>query len=118
VAPDSKPVSKSEPIPTKERLARDIEALANANHDPELMPMIRRARAGYYDDYESSLAIPCMQLVGDFRKLGYEGMARKAINGMWDGTKAESEAWAKRQTDPEIRAVLAFFLKGEGVADA
>lgn len=107
MAPDSKPFGNTDPIPTKERLARDIEALARDNKDPELSPMIRKAREGYYDDYESPLATPSVQLVADFRRMGYEGMARKAIGGRWDGTKAESDAWAAKQTDPEILEALA-----------
>ena len=93
-------------VPTRERLAREIEALARSQQDEGLAPMIERARAGYYDDYASPLATPCVALVADFRLLGYEGMARKAMDGRWDGTTAEAEAWAARQTDPEIVNVL------------
>ena len=108
MSPDEerKPKEDAQSIPTKERLARDIEVLAKDRHDPELAPMIRRAREGYYDDYESPLATPIVQLVADFRAMGYPGMAAKAANGRWDATTAESEAWAKRQTDPEIVALL------------
>ena len=105
MAPDKNPISPT-PLLTKERLARDIEALAKACQDPELGPMIRKAREGWYDDYDSPEATPQMNLAADFRRMGYEGMARKAIDGLWDGTKAESDAWAARQTDPEILATL------------
>ena len=111
MAPDSKPTNNEVPaLPTKERLAQDIESLAKDRQDPELLPMIRKAREGYYDDYESPLATPCMQLVSDFRRLGYEGMARKAMDGRWDGTKAEADAWALSQTDPEIVGLLGKLL--------
>ena len=109
MAPDRQPTSVT-PLPTKERLARDIEALARACQDPELAPMIRKAREGWYDDYESPEATPQMNLVADFQRMGYEGMARKAMSGKWDGTKAESDAWAAGQTDPEI--VEALWLLG------
>ena len=98
-------------ISTKERLARDIEALAKVKGDEALGAMARRAREGYYDDFDSPLGTPCIQLVQDFRSLGYEGMAHKAMDGKWDSTKEESEAWATRQTDPEIVAALKL-LKG------
>ncbi len=93
-------------IPTKERLAREIDALARAMQDEGLRPMENRARQGYYDDYESPLATPIAELVKDFRFLGYEGMARKAMDGRWDGSTEEGEAWAIRQTDPEILTAL------------
>ncbi len=100
------PIMQPQPTSTKERLARDIDALATARNDPELTPMIRKAREGYYDDYESPLATPCIQLVIDFRTMGYEGMAQKAMDGRWDATKDEAEAWANKQTDPEILEAL------------
>ena len=103
---EERKATKEPSIPTKERLARDIEALAKARRDPELAPMVRRARGGYYDEYEGPLETPITQLVSDFRAMGYEGMARKAMGGRWDGTKAESDAWASKQTDPEIRRVI------------
>jgi hypothetical protein len=56
-------------IPTTERLARALEAA--------LCPswMIDRARAGYYDDFKSDLALPCMQLVADLMGIGQTKLA-------------------------------------------
>ena len=106
MGPDIPLIEKPKPLSTKERLARDIEALAKAMQDPELMPMIRRAREGYYDDYETTIATPQMALANDFRSLGYEGMMHKAMDGRWDSTKEEGAAWAAAQTDPELVAAL------------
>jgi len=98
--------TKEDKLPTKERLAHEIDAVARRYGDEGLVAMARRAREGYYDDYESPLAMPCVKLVEDFRFLGYEGMARKAMDGRWDGSREEGEAWAARQTEPDILEVL------------
>lgn len=87
---------------TKDRLANDLEA-AGAPAD-----MVIRARGGYYDDYESTIATPCIQLVADCRKHGLYRIAREATEGKYDATPEESEAWARRTyaTDPEMRLLM------------
>jgi hypothetical protein len=74
--------------PTTEILARALEEV-NAPQE-----MIYKARAGYYDDYKSPLAMPEMQLLKDARMYGLESIAQGVIAGKWDGTKEESDAWA------------------------
>jgi len=59
--------------------------------------MAAKARTGYYDDFESPLATPITQLVTDLRKAGQEKLAQRAINGDFDGTKEEGEAWFNRR---------------------
>lgn len=73
--------------PTTERLA---VALVQAGAP---VAMIERARAGFYDDYKSELAMPISQLIVDARKLGLTDIARRAINGEFDATQAEGDAW-------------------------
>jgi hypothetical protein len=73
--------------PTTERLATALEA---AGAPPG---MVDRARAGYYDDFKSELATPCIQLVADLRAAGLDELAARAIDGEFDGTPEESAAW-------------------------
>ena len=59
--------------------------------------MARAAGAGAYDDYETDSATPVMDLVMDFRRVGRGDLARRAIDGEWDATPAEGEAWFERE---------------------
>lgn len=78
---------------TKVRLAEHLKA----HNAPE--EMIRKAIDGYYDDYESPLATPIIQLVLDCRKEGGEllKIASLAKDGEYDGTREEAEAWFNRE---------------------
>lgn len=78
-----------EHIPTKERLARALEEL----HDPDLAPMIEKARSGYYDDFESPLTYPLTGLVMDLRTFGHEDFVQRVIAGEFDSTLDEGIAW-------------------------
>ena len=68
--------------------------------------MLQRAINGYYHDYLSPLAMPEMQLVADLRELAalpstprdsrplLRAMAQWVIDGEFDASKEESDAWA------------------------
>ena len=77
-------------ISTKERLAQEL-------HGAGLLEMEKKARAGHYDDYESPLVTPCIQLVADLTAAGRRDLAERAMDGEWDGTREEAEAWMKRE---------------------
>ena len=62
-------------MPTTERLA-DALAAAGAPAD-----MIDRARAGYYEDYKSPLAMPEFQLLIDARAAGLESISEGVMRG-------------------------------------
>lgn len=81
---------------TKEKL---VAALREAKAPED---MISRATQGYYDDFESPIAGNIVQLVTDARAAGLRDIADRARKGDFDGTVAESEAWAAR---PEGRAL-------------
>jgi hypothetical protein len=83
--------------PTSERLAVE---LVKAGAPPA---MIERARAGYYDDYKSELAMPITQLVVDARAAGLPIIAERASAGEFDASQAESDAWAR---SPEAQALF------------
>ncbi|MCL5994490.1 MAG: hypothetical protein M1546_00350 [Chloroflexi bacterium] len=94
--------------PTKERLARELEKL----NDPRLKEIIARARVGKYDDYETDVAAPQMLLVTELRKLGLNDFVQRVIDGEFDGTKEEAEAWYEREgkhlllSDEEVRTLF------------
>jgi hypothetical protein len=73
------------------------ERLAQALHAEGLFGMEAKAREGYYDDYESPLATPIIQLVTDLREHSANGLAKRAMDGEFDGTKEESEAWFQKE---------------------
>lgn len=88
-------------IPTKERLAQAIEARYDVKPNPmierRVQRMIRAARAGQYDDYESELVAPTSQLVADLRYVAFYDLALRVIDGEFDCTKEEGEAWMQRE---------------------
>jgi hypothetical protein len=88
--------------PTTERLAL---ALVRAGAPPD---MIRKASEGYYDDYKSPLAMPETQLLADARRAGLASIAQGVLDGEWDATKEESDAWA---ASPEGKAAFAELLR-------
>ena len=83
-------------IPTKEKLAQVLHARG-------FFDIERRARAGEYDDFESDSATPIVDLVRLLRQAGADDLAVRAMNGEWDGTLEESEAWA---ASPEGREMI------------
>lgn len=96
---------------TKDKLAAAILDVATEHRHYR---MADKAAQGYYDDYLSPLATPCVQLVKDARQFGLHTIAERAMAGEFDGTKEESEAWARSpegqkaaaELSPEMRAVL------------
>ena len=92
-------------IPSKEKLAQALEAVG----DTALDPMIRRAREGYYSDFESPLDFPCIILVRDLLAFGQNRLADQAQNGEFDATREESDAWA---ASPEGQATFRDLLGG------
>jgi hypothetical protein len=84
---------------TKDMLATE---LTKAN----LPQMAAKAAEGYYHDYLSPLAMPCVQLAADLAAAGTpEALAlrRRHLNGEFDATKEESDDWAQ---SPEGRAAF------------
>lgn len=73
---------------TKDRL---LDALAQAGAP---VFMLERAARGGYDDYEcEESATPCVDLYNDARKSGLTELAERCLNGEFDGTKEEADAW-------------------------
>lgn len=87
--------------PTTERLA---QALEQAGCPPD---MIDNARNGHYDDFKSDLAQPIHQLVADLNVLGQADLATRAINGEFDSTPEESQAWYDAEGRQLLQALAA-----------
>jgi len=69
-----------------------IDALEEA-HAP--LDMVQKAERGDYDDYRSPSPTPILDLVRDCWRAGLQSIARQAMNGEYDGTLEEGEAWFK-----------------------
>jgi hypothetical protein len=61
------------------------EKLAQALHEVGLLDMEEKAREGYYGDFTSPLAAPIMQLACDLQARGATGLAKRAMDGDFDG---------------------------------
>jgi hypothetical protein len=77
-------------VSTKERLASVLK-------EAGLHAMSGAAAAGRYDDFESEHTTPIYDLVQDLRAAGREDLARRAIDGEWDASREEAEAWFQRE---------------------
>lgn len=75
--------------PTKARLAAVLKAEG-------LSEMAIQAAGGYYDDYDSPLTGPLIQLYSDLVAVDRQDLADRVKDGEWDGTREESEAWWQR----------------------
>ena len=71
--------------------------------------MITAACAGCYDDFASESAAPIMDLVRDAKAAGLHKIARRAMDGDFDATREEADAWGKSPEGATIRGSL---LKG------
>ena len=89
--------------PTSEKLAQALEAAGAPAY------MVSLAREDHYHDFRSPLGLPETQLLADAREHGLTGIAEGVMEGRWDATKAESDAWA---ASPEGQAVFRELLGG------
>lgn len=113
-------------VPTKDRLARHLHAIG-------LPVLAARARSGEFSDFESEHATPQIMLVGELRAAHVKASRRKGehsdkalairdleklvIAGEYDDTKAESDAWAAKQTGEIKRIIDAMTPKEEPEGD-
>lgn len=104
--------------PTKLRLARVLR-------EHGLEAMAAEAERGRYDDYQSESATPGLDLVNHLQAAGQHALARRAIEGEWDATPEEADAWAVTPDglethawarSPEGKAELARILSKAGAS--
>lgn len=75
---------------SKDKLAGELARIG-------LQEMADKAATGYYDDFLSPLATPCIQLAKDLAKAGTApalALRARHLEGEFDATAEESEAWA------------------------
>lgn len=87
---------------TKDFLAQELRKAG-------LHEMAKKAETGYYHDYLSPLAMPCLQLDADLAMAGTpEALALRARHhkGEFDASKAESEEWMASEDGKETFAEL------------
>ncbi len=89
-------------IPTTEKL---VKALQEVN-DPKLSETIKKAKQGYYDDYKTTIAFPCIQLVYDLEQAGHPELAQRAKNGEWSAQKWEAKEWYETEGRQLIEEVI------------
>lgn len=93
------------------------DILADALMKAGLGDMSMKARTGYYHDYLSPLATPCIQLATDLKAAGTPAalaLLRRHMDGEFDATKEESDDWvmsedgkdALGQLSPAMRKAL------------
>lgn len=78
---------------TKDKLAAEL-------HKAGLGNMAVLAAQGYYHDYLSPLATPCMQLAEDLHKAGTPAalaLRDRHLNGEFDASPEEGEEWFQRE---------------------
>jgi hypothetical protein len=90
---------------TERKHTKDI--LADELMKAGLPQMAERAASGYYHDFLSPLATPCIQLAADLDAAAKTNSAAASLrkrhgNGEFDASKAEAEEWAQT---PEGRAL-------------
>lgn len=68
------------------RKPKAAERLARALEEAKAPPaMIRRARLGFYGDFTSVWRWPIHQLVSELQGLGFHDLAKRAMEGEFDG---------------------------------
>lgn len=85
-----------------------VEELEKLSPSPEILEIIREAKAGEYHDYKNQ-KYTCgkVAVVGKLRAAGLTDLAKRVVDGEFDETPdAEDIAEMKRDTPPEIYNAL------------
>ena len=103
-------VSEDRPAPERREGEATADFLSRVLADEGAPPhMVSLAAEGHYDDYRSPLPMPELQLHADAREAGLPQIAAWVEQGVFDGTREESEAWA---ASPEGQAVFRELTQG------
>jgi hypothetical protein len=95
--------------PTKTRLAAELRKVA-AQCKPERAAnyeaLALRAETGEFDDYADVHVCGPTALHAELIRIGATKFAARVANGEFDASPEESEEWARKQTDPQIIALM------------
>jgi len=76
------------------------DVLAAELHKAGLHDMAMRAGQGYYHDFMSPLATPCLQLAADLAEVGTPAalaLRERHLNGEFDASREEGDEWFQRE---------------------
>lgn len=94
---------------TKTYLAAELRAVA-AKASPvnaaKYEALARRAESGEFDDYSDVHICGPTALHQELVASGFTKFAARVAAGEFDAGEAESEEWARKQTDPQIIAMM------------
>jgi hypothetical protein len=95
-------------IDTKTRLAAELRKVAAHGTDraPEYEALAARAETGEFDDYSDVHVCGPTALHKELTDMGALTFARRVADGEFDACLSESEEWARKQTDPQIIAMM------------
>lgn len=85
------------------------DILADALREAGLHEMADKAATGYYHDYLSPLAMPCIQLSNDLLAAGTPAalkLRERHHNGEFDASTEESDDWSHSQEGADAMASL------------
>lgn len=94
---------------TKIRLAhelRSVAAKASPENAAKYEALAKRAETGEFDDYGDVHICGPTALHQELMAAGFTKFAARVANGEFDASQAESEAWARSQTDPHVIALM------------
>jgi len=76
------------------------DVLAAELHKAGLHDMAMRAGQGYYHDFMSPLATPCLHLAADLAEVGTPAalaLRERHLNGEFDASREEGDEWFQRE---------------------
>lgn len=73
------------------------QKLAEVLQEAGLHEMSKKAATGYYDDFSSPIATPKLTLIRELAAVGKKDLVRRVMEGEWDATKEEADAWYARE---------------------
>lgn len=96
-------------IPTKDRLAAELRAVADKAQPANAViyrALADRAETGEFDDYGDVHVCGPTALFIELNRAGLTKFAARVAAGEFDASREESEAWARSQTDPETLRIM------------
>jgi hypothetical protein len=93
---------------TKDRLAAELRKVADCKTDRSSAyeALAVRAATGEFDDYSDVHVCGPTALHRELLALGARIFAARVADGEFDACLSESEEWARKQTDPEVIAIM------------